>query len=336
MLGHKPEKELEILYSHLPTKPYVGDFKAQTLITSKDKIKNYSYLQYNHPEIARYIVIDCDEQAFNFVYTDLKPNLLVMNKENGKGHAFFRMKGFVGSTAKSKWKPQKTLRLINHAIINMANDNGIGADPCFNGLKAKNPFNSNYRVSSYNQEPWDFNEFFEYIPDKYIYSRKPEIVQGSEVIEVAGRNCYLFETTRKQAYVLKAKITSFDRFYNAVHDVALKINGNMSIPLDYSEVKSVIKSVATWTWKHYHGDTKNRGVMDLTAKGHNLTLKDRQVLGAKYSHKIRTDNTEQRIVEAVEALQADNVKITQRAIAERSGLNKNTLTKYKDLVKKLK
>jgi hypothetical protein len=146
----------------------------------------------------------------------------------------------------------------------------------------------------------------------------------------------LFETTRKQAYVLKAKITSFDRFYAAVHDFALKTNGNMSIPLDYSEVKSVIKSVATWTWKHYHGDTKNRGVMDLTAKGHNLTLHDKQSLGAGYTNKIRTEATEQRIVEAVEALQAENLKITQKAIAERSGLNKNTLTKYKDLVKKLK
>ena len=104
-----------------------------------------------------------------------------------------------------------------------------------------------------------------------------------------------------------------------------------------SEIRYIVKSISNFTWSKYTGgDGKNRGVLELSSKGHNLSLQDKQVIGAKYSHKIRTDNTEQRIVEAVEALQAENLKITQKAIAERSGLHRNTLRNHSELIKKLK
>lgn len=336
MFGFDPQKELEILYNNLPKRPYAGNYKAQSIIVDKDRVYDFNYIQYNHPEIAKYIVIDFDDIAMNILDSNLSPNLLVFNHNNPKGHAYYRLKDFVGSTAKSRMKPQKALRLITHSIINYSQELGAGGDHAFNGQKAKNPLSSNFKVFSYNQQPWEFDELFDNIPDRHIYTRKPEIIQGSEVVEVAGRNCYLFELTRHESYKLKAKFKYYAPFFSAVESFCLKANGNLSIPLAYGECKHIIKSVANWTWLNYTGDCKNRGVLELDSKGHNLTLQDKQSLGAGYTNKIRTEATEQRIVEAVEALQAENVKITQKAIAERSGLHRNTLRNHSELIKKLK
>lgn len=334
--GINPQNELKRLMVNLPKKPFVGGFKAQTIIVDKADIETYKYLQYQHPEYARYIVIDIDSMAFDITSTNLMPNLLVINKYSDstsehavlKGHAFYRLDGFVGASSKSRIKPQKTLRLINHSIINYLRAEGIDADPAFNGQKAKNPFNSNFTILSLRDEPWSFADFFEAIPEQHIYNRKPVIQQGKEVVEIAGRNCYLFEKVRIESYKAKSKYDNFNCFYDYVHDFTLKQNGMLSNPLDYGEIKQIVKSVSNWTWLNFTGETRNKGVMELAVKGHGLTQRDKEVLGANYTAKIKVENTYKAIQDAFLALVNENIKPTQKAVAERSGKSLRTVKTY--------
>ena len=333
MYGIRVNKEIEIFNTLLMNKVKVSNKDYFQIIRSKKHASKYPHVQYNHLSGVNYIAVDIDSDVFNILEeTNLNPNLVVANSSNNKAHCYFRLNDFVGTTANSSFKAQKAMRLLHNSLNNYMN-----GDKAFNGMQAKNPLHNSYRVLSFSDQGYDFAELFDNIPDEHIYIYKPEIVETKESVYSPGRNSYIFEVTRFHAYKQKALCSSFEQFFNEVDSYAQLANSNLTEPLELSEIKYIVRSITNFTWSKYTGgDGKNRGVLELSSKGHNLSLQDKQVIGAKYSHKIRTDNTEQRIVEAVEALQAENLKITQKAIAERSGLNKNTLTKYKDLVKKLK
>lgn len=333
MYGIRKEIELEIFNSNLMDKVKVSNKDYYQVIRNKKNADQYSHIQYNHLSGVNYIAIDIDTDVFSCLEeTNLHPNLVVANLSNNKAHCYFRLNDFVGTTPQSRMRPQKALRMLTHAL-----NNNLGGDKAFNGMQAKNPLHSDFRVFSLSSEGYDFAELFDNIPDEHIYIYKPEIVETKEAVESPGRNCYLFEIVRYHSYKLKWKCEDYDQFFSQVKDFTVSANENMTNPLGSREVWSIIKSVSNFTWNKYTGgDDRNKGVMELNIKGHNLSQRDKEVLGAQYSNKVRTDNTEQRIVEAVDTLQAENVKITQKAIAERSGLHRNTLRNHSNLIKKLK
>lgn len=333
MYGINTNKELEIFNNLLMNKVKVSNKDYFQIIRNKKQAPKYSHIQYNHLSGVNYIAIDIDHDIFNTLEeTNLKPNLVVANSSNNKGHCYFRLNDFVGTTPQSRIKPQKAVRLLTHSI-----NNHLNGDKAFNGMQAKNPLHDGFRVLSLSNQGYDFDELFDNIPDDKIFIYKPEIVETKEAVEAPGRNCYLFELTRFYSYKQKWHCKSYDELFSSVEAFAQNANETLTEPLGMSEIRYIVKSISNFTWSKYTGgDGKNRGVLELSSKGHNLSLQDKQVIGAKYSHKIRTDNTEQRIVEAVEALQAENLKITQKAIAERSGLHRNTLRNHSELIKKLK
>lgn len=334
MYGLRPKKELEEFYNNLPNKPYFAYDNYIKCIRPKKHVKEYSHIQYNHPQIQKYIVVDLDKTAIDILDTPLKPNLLIVNKNNAKGHAFFRLKSFVPITPKSRMQPQKTLRLITHSINNYLFDNG-GADHRFSGQLAKNPWvgDDRYHILSYNNEPWDFEDFFENIPSEFIKMNRPQKIvvdqKELEAVAVGERNYFLFNKIRFEAYKLKAKIGNPDAFHEAVEDYANKCNGLISVPLGYGEINQIVKSISKWVWLTYDGsDDKNRGVMELDSKGHNLSLQDKQILGAKYSHEQRKESSYKAILEAFNDLISKDIKPTQKAVSIASGKGLTTVKKY--------
>lgn len=337
MYGINPKKELEIFNNLLMNKVKVSNKDYYQVIRSKKYAHKFTHIQYNHCSGSNYIFLDCDKDALQTIEeTNLKPNIVSVNQDNGRGHIGFRFNSFVGTTANASIKPQKALRLLNHSL-----NNYLGTDKAFNGVQCKNPLYHGFRIFSFSDQGYDFAELFDNIPDEHIYINQPEkiVIEDKEVLAVVNgeRNAYLFDTVRFKSYQIKHKFKNYEDFFTEIERIYNDLNAMLSDPLPFKECQHSIKSIATWTWNNYTGeDGKNRGVMQLDSKGHNLTLQDKQIIGAKYSHKIRTEATEQRIIETVKALQAKGEKITQKAVAEHSGLNKNTLTKYKDLIKKLK
>lgn len=333
MNGIKTKNELIKLYENLPTKPYFSYENYIKTVRPKKYCKEYSHLQYNHPMIQKYIVIDLDKTAIDILDTNLKPNLLVLNKNNGKGHAYFRLKNFVPVTANSRIQPQKTLRLITHSLNNYLAD--CGADGAFSGHLAKNPLvgDDRYRVLSFNDDGWDFEDFFENIPDKFIQMNKPQKIiidqKELECVAVGERNHFLFNKVRYESYKLKNKIFIESDFYEAVADYSNKCNSCLTMPLEYGEINSLTKSVSKWTWLNYDGtDAKNRGVMQLDLKGHNLTLKDKQVIGAKYTNEQRKESSYKAIQGSFNYLLNKGIKPTQKAVAEHSKKGIATVKRY--------
>lgn len=328
MQGIYTQPELQIFNNNLMQKVKVSNQDYFQVIRSKKFAANFSHIQYNHLSGSNYVCLDCDHDSFQIISeTNLSPNLLVVNKDNNRGHLYFRLESFVGTTSAARTAPQRTLRLLTHSL-----NNYCGTDHAFNGVQAKNPLSGDFRAFSYSDKPYSFEELFDNIPEKHIYINQPHriITENKEILKVAEgeRNIYLFDAVRFEAYAAKHKHTSYQSFYKEVESVYLDLNAAISEPLGLNEAINSIKSIAKWTWEHYTGDSKNRGVLELDLRGHNLSLAERQTVGAIYSAKIKRNATLEAIQAAFEALQAEGIKPTQKAVAERSGKSERTVRSY--------
>lgn len=328
-IGIKKEKELEIFYNNLMQKVNVSGDDYYQKIRSKNNCQKYSHIQYNHNSGMNYICLDCDHNVFETLEDkNIYPNLIALNKDNNKGHIFVRFNSFVGTTANSEMKPQRTARLLNHSL-----NNYLRCDKQFTGVQAKNPLNTDkYRVYSYSQDGYDFNELFDNIPDEFIFLNDPYkvVIEEKELllVNVGERNAYLFDTVRIEAYKLKYKFNEYNKLYDEVKKIYLSVNSKLKEPLSVTEANHSIKSITNYVFYRYTGDQKNRGVLNLNAHGHNLNLQDKQVLGAKYTHKTQRMNTEQVLLGCIAKLQEEGKKITQKAVAELSGKSLRTVKTY--------
>lgn len=325
MYGIRVNKEIETFNALLMNKVKVSNKDYFQIIRSKKHAYKYPHIQYNHLSGINYIAVDIDSDVFNMLEeTNLNPNLVVANSSNNKAHCYFRLNDFVGTTANSSFKAQKAMRLLQNSLNNYMN-----GDKAFNGMQAKNPLHSSYRVLSFSDQAYDFAELFDNIPDEHIYIYKPEIVETKESVYSPGRNSYIFEVTRFHAYKQKALCSSFEQFFNEVDSYAQLANSNLTEPLELSEIKYIVRSITNFTWSKYTGgDGRNKGVMELNLKGHNLTQQDKEVLGANYTAKIKRENTEQLLKECLAELQAQGKKATQKAVAELSGKSLRTVKNY--------
>ena len=85
----------------------------------------------------------------------------------------------------------------------------------------------------------------------------PEDMQPDFTVETtlgAGRNCTVFDELRLIAYrEVRAfkRDGSLDTFRARLERVAIGINTHFPEALRLSEVRSIVKSVAEWTWRHF-------------------------------------------------------------------------------------
>lgn len=323
--GINTNHEITVFNNLLMNKVKVSNKDYFQIIRSKRNASKYPHIQYNHLSGVNYIAIDIDNDVFNTLEeTNLNPNLVVANSRNNKAHCYFRLNEFVGTTANSSFKAQKAMRLLQNSL-----NNYMDGDKAFNGMQAKNPLHSDYRVLSFSNQGYDFDELFDNIPDEHIYIYKPEIVETKESVYAPGRNSYIFEVTRQHAYKQKALCSSIEQLFKEVDNYAKIANGNLTEPLDLNEIKHIVKSITKFTWNKYTGgDGKNRGVLNLAAYGHDLTLQDKQVIGANHTNKTQRENTEQLLNDCLVELQAQGKKATQKAVAELSGKSLKTVKRY--------
>jgi len=325
MYGINTQMELQHFKDNLMDKVKVSNEDYYQIIRGKQFSQAFTHIQYNHLSGQNYIGLDCDIDVFNVIEEkNIYPNLVVKNKNNNRAHLFFRLSSFVGTTAQSRIKPQRAVKLLTHSL-----NNHLGTDKAFNGIQAKNPLNDSYDIFSYSNESYDFDELFENIPDDQIYVNKPEIsiVGNSEVLHVGTgeRNSFLFDAIRHQSYRLKYKHNSYESLYVEVERIYNDLNAMLAEPVDFKECQHSIKSITNYTWFKFVGDGKNRGVMDLGLKGHNLSLQDKQVIGATYSNQLQRETTQNTLQDAFNELVSKCIKPTQKAVANLSGKSLRTV-----------
>lgn len=331
----------QAFYDGLPYYPYCSDDVKTTglKVLPRKYAARKRQIQYNPSSFCRFLAFDIDRELIDgySIVSPLHwwrdcglppPNYILINPVTGNFHYLYALAAGVPLTDAAKLHPMRYLAAIEDGLRER-----LQADPAFAGLICKNPLNDHWEVFKPRLESYSLGELADYVPD--IEKKK---VRRKRDLTGLGRRMRIFDDLRYWAYshVLAAKETmTFDQWFGVVLKRAEQLN-TFNVPLNYPHVKSTAKSVAKWTWNHYtgSGSTKRRG-RDM-ASNHLLSGTDKQSFAAHRTNKQRKTGTERRIQVAVKTLQLRGRKVTQKAVAEASGLNKNTVLKYKHLITSLK
>lgn len=240
---------------NLPKKPYCTDdlhFGLQ-INTKKNAIKQ-SYIQFNHPQWRKYIVIDIDHNAavIDLIYENSHvplPNLVIENKENGKAHFVYELVDAVSFTENSSIKAQRYYEAVRRALTDELN-----GDRAYSGLICKNPLSEDWRTHCFQEEPYHLKELAAHLDLDFISSLNQSERLDNQQISL-GRNDLIFNTVRHKAYVdiryFKEKRATFETWFKHIYDLVASHNNTLVLPLPIGEVKSISKSIAKFCWKSH-------------------------------------------------------------------------------------
>jgi hypothetical protein len=313
-------------YNGLPKMAAVCNSFSDGIETKSRKMAvNYSNIEHKPKQLIRSLCFDVDTPNALYQWYDnncLEPNWIAVNPENGHAHYGYLIKDPVSNGLKSRIKPIAFVDAIERGMTVK-----VGADLAYSGFMTKNPMHNKWNVHTGEETAYTLNDLADNV--KLIWKTKKD--QAEDLSEL-GRNSTLFEQCRFWGYRNAERYkqtSSYESFYKAVKAVCDHHNMQFSSVLPESEVKSVAKSIAQYSFYKYKGDGKQRGVMELASKGHELSMSDKQVLGARYSHQVRKEATEAKIREAVAYLRASCKRVSIRSVAKVAGVSNPTVQKYK-------
>jgi len=305
--------------SSLGKKPYCSnDLPGYGLkIRSKRHALEYEYISLNQ-RLRRYLVfdIDYDGAALAGENIGLAPTITVVNKENTHAHLMYELSAPVSFSDKARSKPQDYFMAVEHRLAS-----ALEADASYAGLITKNPLSDAWLVD-YNNGHYTLEEIAE-----YCGTATPKRLRQASMEE--GRNCSLFNDVRLWAYSQVKEYAIAEAWHEAVLKKCERSN-TFVMPLPYSEVKATAKSIAKWTWKNRHklGCGKNRGAACVDKR---LKLSNRQKEGANYTNRIRKEQTELAIKNAVNLLAGQGNNFTVAELMRAANVSRRTLYNYKHL-----
>jgi hypothetical protein len=115
-------------------------------------------------------------------------------------------------------------------------------DTGYSGLLCKNPNHGHWKIAVWQPELYTLDWLADFL-DLNAANNK-EIVADYGL----GRNCTLFDKTRKWAYrAIRQGWPEYDQWLQACYERASAYNLQFSSPLDDNEVIGIAKSIAKWT-----------------------------------------------------------------------------------------
>lgn len=300
---------IQTLIERMPNKPYCSNDLAQGLvIRPKALALKHKYIQHNPPSQVQALVVDIDhDQSFNAADENnvQLPSLMVLNPENGHGHAVYLLKTMVTISPDARMKPQQWLAGLERAYTRR-----LGGDIGYTGLISRNPLLHRLMDSRrlYDMEQLDAPLDFE---DKAPYP-KIEMEHGT------GRNVTMFDTVRIMAYAEVQNCISHDQLHDYTTRQCDKINSNFMQPLPLSEVRATAKSIAKWTWKMRH-ELANQKKVNRGAYGCNRS----EAAAITTAKKVAISDA--KISTAIQQLGNMNKKLTVAAIARLAGVSRPTV-----------
>lgn len=233
---------------NLPHKPYCSDDLGFGLKIFPKKIAlNKRYIQPNHPYYIQYFIFDLDYSTayIDFFYSMVgipTPNLIVENPKNGHAHYVYELETPIYKTDNAR---QKVIEFGNAVYIALRGR--LSADLGYSGLITKNPLHESWRTTVLREKPYRLSELAENLDLSNI--TKP--VTPDEAIGL-GRNCCVFHTVRKWAYVeiRQFRSSTFNTWLACVLKKCQAINQEFIDPLNHNELKAIAKSIAKFCWKN--------------------------------------------------------------------------------------
>jgi len=335
----------KLFFERLPKRPYcTDDLQTGLLIRPKETAIQFRYLQFNPPFLLSHLIFDIDqgeESCYAWERANLaEPNCSVINTENGNCHSIYTLSAPVLTTDFASQKPIKYLHAITSAYKEL-----LKADLGYSGLISKSIFpNSGWRQMRNHTHLFSLEDLGKHVDFKRFAAHK---INYAEV--GLGRNCTIFNRARKWSYVAIREYRA-DRLASAFEEWSKRVllhcrtlNGEFSQPMEANEVRHIAKSIAKWTWAN--DPSAHKAFLETQSFRGKLSLQKRtqkraedpleaqkysqiQILRGKRSGQARQEKIKNKREEALRML---NCGISMHVVAEKMGINRSTLWRWKML-----
>ncbi|EIE7027974.1 replication initiation protein, partial [Salmonella enterica subsp. enterica serovar Derby] len=236
---------LDLFNERLPRKPYFTDeLQFGVRIAGKERAILAKYIQFNQPHAMFWLGFDVDRPGAAIDWSDRNapaPTLTIMNPENGHAHLLYALKTAVRTAPDGKMKPLKYAAAVERALCQK-----LDADTGYSGLICKNPNHDHWQLAVWQPELYTLD----WLADSLDLSaaNDKEILPDYGL----GRNCTLFDKTRKWAYrAIRQGWPEYEQWLQACYERASAYNLQFLAPLDENEVSGIAKSIAKWTYKNF-------------------------------------------------------------------------------------
>ncbi|MDJ7515437.1 replication initiation protein, partial [Salmonella enterica] len=236
---------LELFNERLPHKPYFSDdLHFGVRIAGKERAILAKYIQFNQPHAMFWLGFDVDRAGAAIDWSDRNapaPTLTITNPENGHAHLLYALKTSIRTAPDGKMKPLRYAAAVENALRKK-----LEADAGYSGLICKNPNHRHWKIAVWQPELYTLDWLADFL-DLNAANDK-EIVADYGL----GRNCTLFDKTRKWAYrAIRQGWPEYGQWMLACVERATAYNMQFSAPLDEKEVISIAKSISKWTYSKF-------------------------------------------------------------------------------------
>jgi len=236
---------LELFNDRLPHKPYFSDdLYFGVRIAGKERAILAKYIQFNQPHAMFWLGFDVDRLGAAIDWSDRNapaPTLTITNPENGHAHLLYALKTSIRTAPDGKMKPLKYAAAVENALRKK-----LDADVGYSGLICKNPNHGYWKIAVWQPEL--------YTLDWLADSLDLNAANDKEIVADygLGRNCTLFDKTRKWAYrAIRQGWPEYDQWQQACDERARAYNLQFAAPLEENEVRGIAKSIAKWTHREF-------------------------------------------------------------------------------------
>lgn len=235
------------------------------------------FIQANPREYVSQVVIDIDHidaevRAFALHEAGLVPNLFAYSTRPGHGQAVFLLEAPVPLSEASNRKPINLLSRCQQGLTA-----ALSGDQHYSGPLARNPVHPLANTRWCHPTPYGLRELARGLGA--LLPRRPASTRVDDALESSlGRNCWMFDTTRRWAYRAWTRYPHRSDWDAAVHAYTWGRNPELVRhplgPLPDSELRSISRSIAAFVWDS-----------DMRAKGIEQYNADFSVIQAKRGHK---------------------------------------------------
>ncbi|WP_109374408.1 replication initiation protein [Proteus genomosp. 6] len=265
---------LALFNERLPHKPYYSDdLQFGVRIAAKDRAILAKYIQFNQPHAQFWLGFDVDRQGAALDWSDRNapaPTFTIMNPKNGHAHLLYGLETAIRTAPDGRMKPLKYAAAVENALRKK-----LDADIGYSGLICQNPNHEHWQVNAWQTELYTLDWLADSLD--LTSANDKEIITDYGL----GRNCQLFEQTRKWAYrAIRQGWPAYEQWLQACIERTKAYNIRFLTPLDENEVLSVAKSIAKWTYSKFSKASFNEYVI----RTHTSEIqKNRGKIGGKIS-----------------------------------------------------
>lgn len=236
---------LKLFNDRLPLKPYFTDELQYGLrIAGKERALLARYIQFNQPHAQYWLCFDVDRPGAAIDWSDRNapaPTLTIMNKANGHAHLLYALKTAVRTAPDGKIKPLKYAAAVESALREK-----LDADVGYSGLICKNPNHANWQIAVWQPELYTLDWLADSLDLKSANDKTIIPDYG------LGRNCTLFDKTRKWAYrAIRQGWPDYEPWLKACYERASAYNLQFTSPLEENELIGIARSIAKWTSSYF-------------------------------------------------------------------------------------